>query len=87
MDKDDLLKYIQTGTEEIRTHIVEVGGESLWTISKIYDIPVENLIEANPDKNPDELQIGDEIKLLVPKSMVTVATIEEVKYKEKLIMK
>lgn len=83
MDKDDLLKYIQTGTEEIRTHIVEVG-ESLWTISKIYDIPVENLIEANPDKNPDELQIGDEIKLLVPKSMVTVATIEEVKYKEKI---
>lgn len=83
MDKDDLLKYIQTGTEEIRTHLVEVG-ESLWTISKIYGIPVEDLIEANSDKNPDKLQIGDEIKLLVPKSMVTVATVEEVKYKEKV---
>ena len=83
MNKDELYKYLQTGAEEIKTHIVEVG-ESLWTIAKIYDMNVEDLIEANPDKNPEKLQIGDEVKLLVPKSMLTVATVEEVKYKEKV---
>lgn len=81
-NKEELLQYIQTGTEEIKTHVVEVG-ESLWTIAKIYDMSVEELIEANSDKNPEKLQIGDEIKLLVPKSLLTVETIEEIQYKEK----
>jgi murein DD-endopeptidase MepM/ murein hydrolase activator NlpD len=81
--KDELLQYIQTGTEEIKTHVVEVG-ESLWTISKIYDIPIDNLIAANSDRDPEKLQIGDEVKLLIPKSMITVATVEEAKYKEKV---
>lgn len=80
-DKDELLQYIQTGTEETKTHVVEVG-ESLWTISKIYDIPVDDLVAANQDKNPEKLQIGDEIKLVVPKSLLTVATVEEVEYIE-----
>ena len=83
IDKDELLQYVETGKEEIKTHIVEVG-ESLWTIAKIYDTPVEDLIAANPERDPEKLQIGDEVKLLVPKSMVTVATIEEVKYTEKV---
>ena len=83
IDKDKLLQHVQTGGEEIKTHIVEVG-ESLWTIAKIYDMSVEDLIAANPDRDPEKLQIGDEVKLLVPKSMVTIATVEEVKYTEKV---
>jgi murein DD-endopeptidase MepM/ murein hydrolase activator NlpD len=83
MDKDELFEYARTGAEEIKTHIVEVG-ESLWTIAKIYDMTVEDLIEANSDKNPEKLQIGDEVKLLVPKPMMTVATVEKVKYTEKI---
>src|SRR5699024_7544708 len=80
---EELLQYIQIGTEEIKTHIVEVG-ESLWTIAKIYDMDVEDLIDANPEIKPEKLQIGDEVKLLVPKSMITVATVEEIRYKEKV---
>lgn len=52
-NKEELLQYIQTGTEEVKTHVVEVG-ESLWTIAKIYDMSVEELIEANLDKNPEK---------------------------------
>ncbi len=80
---EELLQYIQIGTEEIKTHIVEVG-ESLWTIAKIYHMDVEDLIDANPEINPEKLQIGDEVKLLVPKSMITVATVEEIRYREKV---
>ena len=80
---EELSQYIQTGREEIKTHMVEVG-ESLWTIAKIYNMDVEDLIDANPDINPERLQIGDEVKLLVAKSMITVATVEEIRYKEKV---
>lgn len=75
----DLIELIKIGTEEIKTHVVEVG-ESFWTIAMMYDTTVDDLIEANPDKNPEKLQIGDEVKLVVPSSMLTVATIEKAEY-------
>lgn len=83
MKKEALLKQIETGREESEIHIVEVG-ESLWTIAKIHSMDIEELEEANPDKEPDSLQIGDEITLIVPKSLVTITTTEEVKYKEEI---
>lgn len=79
---EEILEYIESGSEELRTHIVEVG-ESFWTIAKIYDMDVDDLVEANPDVNPERLQIGDEVKLMIPKSLITVATIEEIQYVEK----
>lgn len=78
-DTEKLLENIKAGGEEVKTHIVEVG-ETLWTIAKMYDVTVDELIEANSDKDPEKLQIGDEIKLTVPKSLITVITVEEVEY-------
>lgn len=80
---EDLLDHLLTSSEQIKTHTVEVG-ESLWTIAKIYDLSVDELIAANQDKNPEKLQIGDEIKLIVPKPVLTVATVTEVEYTEKI---
>ncbi|MCK9443789.1 MAG: M23 family metallopeptidase [Tissierellaceae bacterium] len=80
---EKIYEYLVTSTEVVRTHTVEVG-ESLWTIAKIYDLTVDDLITANPERNPDKLQIGDEIKLVVPKPVLTVATVAEVEYTEKV---
>lgn len=80
---EDIYEKLLTSSEEIRTHVVEVG-ESLWTIAMFYDMPVEKLAEANPDKNPELLQIGDEIKLVIPKPIVTVATVSELEYTEEI---
>lgn len=80
---EDLYNHLLTSSEEIKTHTVEVG-ESFWTIAKFYGITVDELIAANPDKKPEKLQIGDEIKLVVPKPVLTVATISEVEYTEKI---
>lgn len=77
--RDKLIQYIKEGSEEIRTHTVEVG-ESFWTIAKIYNTTVEELIDANPDRDPEKLKPGDEVKLLVPTSKLTVETVEEVEY-------
>lgn len=81
--QDELIRYIRTGAEETRTHKVEVG-ESFWTIARIYDTTVEDLVSANPERNPTDLRPGDEVKLTIPTSKITVATTEEVKYSEKL---
>ena len=77
--KEDLFQYINLGADEIKTHLIEVG-ESFWTIAKMYNMGVDDLIEANPDKNPERLQIGDEIKLVIPTSLMTVVTVENVEY-------
>ena len=57
-------------------------GESFWTIAKIYGTTVEELELANADKDPTKLKPGDEIKLLMPTSKITIATVEEVEYRE-----
>ena len=81
--QDELIKYIRTGADEIKIHVVEVG-ESFWTIAKMYDSTVEDLVTANPERDPSRLKPGDDIKLMVPTSKITVATLEEVKYSEKI---
>lgn len=76
---EDIYNYLITSSEEVRIHTVEVG-ESLWTIAMMYDLTVDELIDANPERNPDKLQIGDEVKLVVPKPVLTVTTIAEIEY-------
>ncbi|NLY77107.1 MAG: peptidoglycan DD-metalloendopeptidase family protein [Tissierellia bacterium] len=80
---EELKKHILEGGEEVKTHTVEVG-ESLWTIAKLYDISVDDLIEANSGRDPEKLQIGDEVKLTISKPLVTVVTVEEVEYTSKV---
>ncbi len=80
-DEDQVLEYIIDGGEEIKTHIVEVG-ESFWTIAKIYETSVDELVLANDDKDPTKLKPGDEVNLLLPTSVITVETVEETEYTE-----
>ncbi|NLJ78460.1 MAG: peptidoglycan DD-metalloendopeptidase family protein [Tissierellia bacterium] len=83
VDVDKLFEYVTTGGKDIREHIVEVG-ESLWTIATIYKIPADDLIEANPNLDPDRIQIGERVKLIVSKPMITVETIERNRYTERI---
>ena len=78
---EEIYEALLTSSEQIRTHVVEVG-ESFWAISMFYEMTVDELIEANPEKNPNALKIGDEIRLVIPKPVVTVATAAEVEYIE-----
>ncbi|MGJ0848128.1 Murein DD-endopeptidase MepM and murein hydrolase activator NlpD, contain LysM domain [Tissierella praeacuta DSM 18095] len=82
-NSEELYNHLLTGSEDIKTHIVEVG-ESFWTIAKIYNLSVDDLINANPDKKPEKIQIGDEVKLVVSKPILTVSTMSEVEYTEKI---
>lgn len=78
-DKEEALRILLRGTDEIITHRVQ-KGESLWSIARDYDLRVEDLRRANPDLKSDLLQIGQELNLVVPKPYLTVCTRETVTF-------
>lgn len=80
---EDALKLIQQGTEEVKVHEIQ-PGESFWTIAKKYDLKVDDLVKANPEVNPDKLQLKQKISLVVPKPLITIATIEKARLDEKI---
>ncbi|HEY6570747.1 MAG TPA: LysM peptidoglycan-binding domain-containing protein [Candidatus Limnocylindrales bacterium] len=49
-----------------QVHVV-ARGDTMLKIAKKYDVTVEQLLAANPKiKNPNRIQVGDEIKIPVP---------------------
>lgn len=47
----------------MKIHIVK-KGDTLFDLSKKYNVPLEKLVESNPQlANPDELSLGDKVKI------------------------
>ncbi len=74
--KEEVIENIKTGGRDEKIHQVEVG-ESLYTIAGIYDLDIDELIEANQDLNPENLAIGAEVRLVKPANRLTIATVEK----------
>lgn len=83
MPADEAAAFILKGTDEEKIHAV-AEGESIWSISRKYNISIENLQKANPKLNPDKIKIGQKINLVVPKPLVSVKTTEIATYKENI---
>lgn len=81
MSAAEVANFIIKGTTEVKIHKV-VEGESVWAISRKYNISIENLQKANPKMDPSKIKIGQEINLVVPKPLISVKTIEVAEYKE-----
>lgn len=63
----------------MKIHIVK-QGDSLYSISQKYGVPLQTVIEANPQiSNPNVLAIGEKVK--IPKAPVSVPDNSEVYYK------
>ena len=82
-EHEELVEYIKTGGQERNIHTIEVG-ESYWTVAKIYDMEVDDLIEENPGIEDKELKAGDEIIVSVPAAIATVVSTEEVLSSKKI---
>ncbi|MBC8098249.1 MAG: LysM peptidoglycan-binding domain-containing protein, partial [Armatimonadetes bacterium] len=48
-----------------QTHTV-AAGESLYTISLLYEVTIQQIVDANTLENPDQLDIGQ--VLIIPAS-------------------
>lgn len=63
----------------MKIHIVK-QGDSLYALSQKYGVPLQKIIEANPQiSNPNVLGIGDKVK--IPTAPVSVPENSEVYYK------
>jgi LysM repeat protein len=52
----------QTAPSEPRTYTVQ-SGDTLGTISEETGVPVETLLELNPELDPQSLNVGDSVRL------------------------
>ncbi|MBG9794796.1 peptidoglycan-binding protein [Paenibacillus dendritiformis] len=53
----------QTGHEIVHKHVVK-EGDTLWKLSKAWGVPLQEMIEANPQlKNPNVLVIGQVVNI------------------------
>ncbi len=78
---EEVIYYITRGTDEVKIHRIE-KGENYWVIAEKYKVTSDDLEKANPEVQPERLQIGQEISLVVPKPFLTVVTTEKTEYIE-----
>lgn len=83
MKAEEVAAYILKGTNEQKIHKVQ-EGESVWAISRKYNISIDELQKANPKMDPNKIKIDQEINLVVPKPLISVKTIEVAEYKENI---
>ncbi len=81
-EKEDLIDYIIKGTDEEKTYIVE-KGDNYWNIAEYFNMSLDDLITANPQSDPERIQIGDELNLIVPKPFINVQVKRTVIQEEK----
>lgn len=79
---DELVNYIVKGTDEEQKYIVE-EGDTYWTIAEYFNMTLDDLISANPNSDPEWIQIGDELNLVVPKPFLNVQVKRKVVQEEK----
>ncbi|NLK63819.1 MAG: peptidoglycan DD-metalloendopeptidase family protein, partial [Tissierellia bacterium] len=82
-EKDKLIDYIIKGTNEEKKYIVE-KGDSFWSIAEYFDMDLDELILANSEADPETIQIGDELNLIVPKPFINVQVKRKVVQEEKM---
>jgi len=84
ISSEDATNLILKGSVETRTYEV-VEGDTLWEISRRENIPLEELIKANPQlKSEHELALGDIINLTEVKPLLSVSVVKKVTYQESI---
>lgn len=79
--KDEIFEYINLGKDKVKTYIVQ-EGDTVWDISKKYELSLEEIMQANPGVDLDRIKIGQELIMVAPKPLINVKTIELIMYEE-----
>lgn len=84
INPEEAKNLILKGGVETRTYEV-VKGDSLWSISRRENIPLDDLIKANPQlKSENQLALGDLINLTEVKPLLNVTLMKKVIYEESI---
>lgn len=77
--REEAVRILTRGTDKVMNYEVK-RGDSLWAIANANGLTLEDILKANPTINPDLLQIGQKINLVVPDPYITLASREVVTY-------
>lgn len=80
---ESAITKIKTGGIQEIKHIIE-DQENFWTLSEKYNITMEKIQQANPDKDTKKLKAGDQVVIPLTKPLLTVVTYEENDIKEEI---
>ncbi|MDW5299397.1 MAG: peptidoglycan DD-metalloendopeptidase family protein [Sedimentibacter sp.] len=80
---EELANYIIKGTDEEQKYVVE-EGDTYWTIAEYFNMSLDELISANPSSDSENIQIGEELNLVVPKPFINVQVKRKVTQEEKM---
>ncbi|MGE5561003.1 MAG: peptidoglycan DD-metalloendopeptidase family protein [Chloroflexota bacterium] len=78
---EDAKQILLRGTDRIVTATVQ-RGDSMWLIAQRANMPVDDLIKANPDVKPSQIQPGQKINLVKADPYVTLYSVERRTYTE-----
>ena len=73
VDFDTVWKAYENGKEELETYKVE-KGDTTWDIASRFGLTIEEIAAANLESDLTRLQIGQVIKLNMPKAWINVRT-------------
>lgn len=85
MTVDEVLRIIQTGTDEKKTYKLQTG-DNITSIAKKFSLSADSILKANPQiaGRESKLQIGEELSLIVPKPLITVEVYKSAVYDQKI---
>jgi murein DD-endopeptidase MepM/ murein hydrolase activator NlpD len=78
-NREEAVRILTRGTDKVMNYVVQ-RGDSLWAIANANGLTLEDILKANPTVNPDLIQIGQNLNLVVPDPYVTLASREVVTY-------
>ncbi len=81
--KEQAKEILRYGTDKRIFYTVQ-RGDTIWTIANSNRIAVDDLVKANPDVNPDTMQIGQQINMTVKEPHVHLESTETQVYKESI---
>lgn len=80
---EDAKQTLQTGAVVEKSHVV-MAGDTLMDLANTYGTSEEELLELNPEINPEKLEVGSEIKVQEKAPVVTIETSELITYEEEI---
>lgn len=80
---DEINKLIDSENEEVKTYVIK-EGDTVWDITKKYDISIPEISRLNPDINVDNIKIGQVVNFTVPRSVLNVMFAKKYKYEDKI---
>lgn len=82
-DSLSTISKIKSGHLQEKKHIIK-DEENFWSLSRDYEVTMEDIERANPDKDTRFLKNGDQVIIPLSKPLITVATFENKKIEEEI---